>query len=575
MPARPQTLQSSLAHLSAERRRRLLQRAIPLLVAIAFASLGVGLILGGIAEPSSVRAARKFVNAWERRDYASMYKLVDKDTRKRASLAAFRAAYERSRATATVADLAVTGKPRRKGDNVTFRVTVQTRIFGVVRGEMTFPVKDERVQWDRSLTFPGLRESQVLTRRTQAPKRAAIASRSGKLIVTGAANARTLPNGDLGGIGGTVGPADTQAEKIDLRKRGFPEGTLIGKSGLERAAERNAAGTPGGQLLAGSRVLASTQPREAKTVRTTIDIGIQQAAVTALAGRFGGIAALDAGTGEVRALAGIAYSAPQPPGSTFKIITATAALEAKEVKQSTPFPVQTKAVIEGVDLQNANGESCGGTFTQAFAHSCNSVFAPLGVKVGAKKLVATAEKFGFNEPPSILGAQPSTLPEAQSVGGDLAVGSTAIGQGKVLATPLEMASIAQTIASNGVRHPPTLIVGAPAPPAVKVTTPRIARTVEKMMIAVVEYGTGTLARLDGAKVAGKTGTAELKDTTQNPDQPPSETTAPPGSDTDAWFAAYTPIKKPKIAVGVLFVKAGAGGATAAPAARIVLAAGLK
>ena len=575
MPARPLTLQSSFAHLSAERRRRLVQRAIPLLVAIAFASLGVGMVIGGIAEPSSVRAARKFVHAWERRDYASMYKLVDKDTRKRASLTAFRAAYERSRATATVGNLQIVGKPRRKGDDVTFTVVVRTRIFGVVRSDMTFPVKDDRVQWNRSLTFPGLREGQVLTRRTQAPKRASIASRSGKVIVTGPANARTFPQGDLGGIGGTVGPPDTEAEKVDLRKRGFPEGTPVGQSGLERAAERYAAGTPGGQLLAGSRVLASTQPRPADTVRTTIDIGVQQAAVTAIAGRLGGIAALDARTGEVRALAGIAYSAPQPPGSTFKIITATAVLEDKAAKLSTPFPVETKAVIEGVDLDNANGESCGGTFIQSFAHSCNSVFAPLGVKVGAKKLVATAERFGFNEPPSIPGAQPSTLPEAQSVGGDLAVGSTAIGQGKVLATPLAMASVAQTIASNGVRHPPTLIVGAPTPPAVRVTTPRVARNIEKMMIAVVEYGTGTLARLDGAKVAGKTGTAELKDTTQNPDQPPSETTEPPGSNTDAWFAAYTPIKRPKIAVGVLFVKAGAGGGTAAPAARTVLAAGLK
>jgi penicillin-binding protein A len=575
MPARSKTLQSSFAHLSRERRRRLVQRAIPLLVAIAFASLGVGMIIGGIAEPSSVRAARKFVKSWERRDYASMYRLVDKDTRKRASLSQFRAAYERSRATATVADLKIVGKPRRRGDDVTFGVVVRTRIFGVVRGDMTFPVKDERVQWDRALTFPGLREGQVLSRRTQAPRRAAIAAHNGKIIVTGPAGARTLPNGDLGGIAGSVGPPETEAEKLDLRKRGFPADTPVGKNGLERAAERYAAGTPGGQLLAGARVLASTKPREAETVRTTIDIPVQQAAVTALAGRFGGIAALDAKTGEVRALAGIAYSAPQPPGSTFKIITATAALEAKKVKQSTPFPVQTKAVIEGVDLDNANGESCGGTFIQAFAHSCNSVFAPLGVKVGAKQLVATAEKFGFNEPPSILGAQPSTLPAADAVGGDLAVGSTAIGQGKVLATPLEMASVAQTIASNGVRHPPTLIVGAPAPPPVRVTTPRVARTVEKMMIAVVEYGTGTLARLDGAKVAGKTGTAELKDTTQNPDQPPSETDEPPGSDTDAWFAAYTPIKKPKIAVGVLFVKAGAGGSTAAPAARTVLAAGLK
>jgi cell division protein FtsI/penicillin-binding protein 2 len=325
-------------------------------------------------------------------------------------------------------------------------------------------------------------------------------------------------------------------------------------------------------LLAGRRTLATSQPREAEPVRTTIDLTVQQAAVQALGGRFGGIAALDAQTGEVRALAGIAFSAPQPPGSTFKIVTAVAGLESKKVKPSSRFPVETKAVIEGVDLENANGESCGGTFVNSFAHSCNSVFAPLGVRVGAERLVETAERFGFNQPPGIPGAAMSTIPAADEIGGDLAIGSSAIGQGKVLATPLEMASMAQTIAAGGERTPPTIVAEAPRPEPIQVTTPRVARQVERMMVAVVRYGTGTAASLDGARVAGKTGTAELRDTTQ---EAPSETNEPPGSDTDAWFAAYAPIRKPELAVGVLFVKAGAGGETAAPAAKIVLQAGLK
>src|SRR5204862_215427 len=78
-------------------------------------------------------------------------------------------------------------------------------------------------------------------------------------------------------------------------------------------------------------------------------------------------------------------------------------------------PVETHAVIDGVNLQNANGESCGGTFAEAFAQSCNSVFAPLGVKLGAKRLVATAERFGFNETPSVPGEAPSTLPPAPAI----------------------------------------------------------------------------------------------------------------------------------------------------------------
>jgi penicillin-binding protein A len=109
-----------------------------------------------------------------------------------------------------------------------------------------------------------------------------------------------------------------------------------------------------------------------------------------------------------------------------------------------------------------------------------------------------------------------------------------------------------------------------------VTSRRVADMLEQLMIGVVAYGTGTAAALPGVKVAGKTGTAELKTTVSpSPDNPPpGETTANPGEDTDAWFAAYAPTRRPKIAVGVLFVKAGAGGATAAPAARVVLGAGV-
>ena len=93
-------------------------------------------------------------------------------------------------------------------------------------------------------------------------------------------------------------------------------------------------------------------------------------------------------------------------------------------------------MLEGVELENANGESCGGALEARFAHSCNSVFAPIGAELGAQKLVAEAEKFGFNQQPALAGAEMSTLPPASEIGDDLAVGSTAIGQGQVLATPL-------------------------------------------------------------------------------------------------------------------------------------------
>jgi cell division protein FtsI/penicillin-binding protein 2 len=227
-----------------------------------------------------------------------------------------------------------------------------------------------------------------------------------------------------------------------------------------------------------------------------------------------------------------------------------------------------------VALENANGESCGGTFRESFAHSCNSVFAPLGVKVGARRLAATAERYGFNEPPSIRGEAQSTLPEASEIRSPLDVGSTAIGQGRVLATPLELASIAQAVAAHGVRTAPTLHPGARTARR-RVTSSRVAGIVRDLMVDVVGYGTGTSAAIPGVKVAGKTGTAELEDTRgPRAKQQQGVKGDAPASNTDAWFAAFAPAERPRIAVGVMFVRAGAGGATAAPAARVVLAAAL-
>jgi cell division protein FtsI/penicillin-binding protein 2 len=284
-----------------------------------------------------------------------------------------------------------------------------------------------------------------------------------------------------------------------------------------------------------------------------------------LAGRFGGVAALDARTAEIRALAGIAFSAPQPPGSTFKIVTTTAALETGAVRLSTTFPVETRAVIDGVELENANGESCGGTFENSFAHSCNSVFAPLGVKVGAARIVDAARRYGFNDRPSVPREVASTLPPAAEIRSPLEVGSTAIGQGKVLATPLTLASIAQTVSQRGVRTRPTLRPGQRRR-RVRVTSRRVAATLQRLMLDVVAYGTGTAAALPGVKVAGKTGTAELEDT-RGPNADLDQSDA---SNTDAWFTAYAPSGRPRIAVAVLLVRSGAGGQTAAPAARVVL-----
>ena len=318
-------------------------------------------------------------------------------------------------------------------------------------------------------------------------------------------------------------------------------------------------------------------------MRTTIDPALQEATVAALGSLYGGAAVLDARNGEVRALAGLGYSAPQPPGSTFKVITASGALEAGIVKTSDSFPVEISNTDIGREIANSHDSPCGGTFTQTFADSCNTVFAPLGVELGAEKLVETAELFGFNSPPSLFGKQAmaaldppsSTIPE--TLASSVEVGESAIGQGQVLATPLQMASVAQTIADGGMRSPTSLVrtegLGPELEP-VEVTTPQTAKTMTDLMVEVVNNGTGVAAALPEAQVAGKTGTAELGPKALEPGQElgPGEE---PEQELDAWFTAFAPAQSPKLAVAVMIVNStGDGGEVAAPIAAQILQAGL-
>jgi penicillin-binding protein A len=555
--------------LAPERRRRLIFRALPAVALVAMLALAAGVVVGSATPSGSERVAEDFARAWARSDLRGMHAQLDERSRGAYPLPAFRRAYRRSAATATIIRVE-TGEPGEADGAVAVPVAVHTRIFGVIRGRLQVPVHEGGVEWSPRLTFPGLAADAQLTRRSLPPVRAQLLARDGEVLAEGPANARSSPLGGLAAsIAGVMGPSGDAVERAGLYARGFPRDWPVGHNGLERAFEATLGGVPGGVLLAGSRVLASSEPRTAPPVRTTIDTDVQEAAVAALAGRLGGIAALDPRTGEIRALAGLAFSAPQPPGSTFKIVTATAALEARAVRPRTSFPIQTAAVIDGVELENANGEACGGTFKDSFAHSCNSVFAPLGVKIGAERIVSAAVRYGWNTPPVVPGEAPSTLPKAVEISSPLEVGSTAIGQGRVLATPLRLASVAQTISSGGVRIEPRLEAGRP-PVRLRVTTRRVARTLGRMMRAVVDYGTGTAAAVEGVQVAGKTGTAELEDT-RGPNAQDEEPVQPDdGSNTDAWFTAYAPMRRPRIAVAVLLVRAGAGGETAAPAARLVL-----
>jgi cell division protein FtsI/penicillin-binding protein 2 len=556
------------------RRVRLRNHLLPLLVA-AGAAFTAGIVIGASHEPAERRLAEEFTRAWARGDLRSMYDSLSDDAKGRVAFGAFRDAYAADAATATATAVRA-GEPSDPADGVvTVPMTVRTRVFGVVRAPLALRIAGEgdaaRIDWHRTDAFPGVPESAELRRRTRLPTRATLLAADGTRLAAGADRTSEAPDVSAS-IVGSLGPIPPERTR-ELKAKGVPADAQVGLTGLERALDDELRGRPGGTLLAGDRALARSAPSPADPVRSTIVPSIQRAAVTALAGRLGGVVALHPRTGAVQAAAGIGFSGLQPPGSTFKIITMAAGLQEGVVRTTSRFPVETYATLEGVKLSNANGESCGGNLMESFAHSCNSVFAPLGAKLGARRLVEMAERFGFNKPPGIDGAATSTIPSPTEIGDDLAVGSTAIGQGRVQATALQMAIAAATIGEHGQRPQPTLLAGRP-PIRIRAIPSRVAVRVGRGMRYVVIYGTGTAAAIDGVKVAGKTGTAELRSTqSTDPTLPPPPTADP--SDTDAWFAAYAPAGRPKTAVGVLLVGSGAGGATAAPAARGVLLAALE
>jgi cell division protein FtsI/penicillin-binding protein 2 len=556
---------------------------------VVLAGLGIGVVCASTGGPSEKDAVHRYARAWERSDWAAMRREIDGGAQRRYSATGFAQHYRAAQDTSTATGV-VPGRATDDGDgHWRLPVTMQTRAFGPVRGVVRLDVVRDgdaaRIAWRPHLVFPGLAAGDELRRTTTLPDRADLLARDGTPLAQGVE--RTSPLGPAAAaIVGALGPVPAD-RKERAQRLGYPDDAQVGITGLERAFDEQLSGRPGGQLRAGVRLLAERAPRKAAAVRTTIAPSVQEAAVTALAGRLGGVVALRPRTGEILAAAGIGFSGLQPPGSTFKIITATGALEAGITKPTETFPIRTSATLSGVELQNAHRESCGGTLVRSFALSCNSVFGPLGAELGAQKLVAVAERFGFNRPTGITGAATASIPPAGEIGDDLAVGSSAIGQGRVQATALQMAIVASAIGLRGRRPDVTLDPDRwkGDAPTHEATSSRVARQVERLMLAVVRDGTGTAAGIGDVRVAGKTGTAELKSTqTCEPDpeglgggesctaQQQEDTT-----DTDAWFSAYAPAGggHPRVAVGVLLVSAGAGGDTAAPVARQVLLAGLK
>ncbi|HEX2738285.1 MAG TPA: penicillin-binding transpeptidase domain-containing protein [Acidimicrobiia bacterium] len=270
-----------------------------------------------------------------------------------------------------------------------------------------------------------------------------------------------------------------------------------------------------------------------------------------------------------------AYGEIYPPGSTFKVITTSAALETNVATVDRPFPVLRELKLPNTDktIKNFGGEACGGTVAVSFRVSCNTTFAQLGLDL-ADKFVPAMKQFGIGDKPplDIAGAARSTGLEGRPFAQNQPFYAQAgIGQAFVATSPLQMALVASAIANNGaimrphvvqeVRDPDGAIVRRTTPKLWTVaTTPDVAAQVKGLMVSVVQQGTGTRAQVPGVQVAGKTGTAQTD-------------SGPP----HAWFIGFAPADAPKFAIAVLVEHGGAkgneatGGQVAAPIAGRVLA----
>lgn len=387
----------------------------------------------------------------------------------------------------------------------------------------------------------------------------------------------------------------------------YRPGDLMGKTGIERVAEKALRGVDGGDQIEvdarGRRVrtLGTVPPQRGRSVWLTIDLDVQKAAEEALGDQAGAVVALDPNTGEVLALvshpaydlnifSGMldpadwkklsgpnhplqdrAVAARFEPGSVFKIVTAAAALEAGVTSPEDRFFCSGVYGIGGWRLRCWKREGHGPEdFIHGFAQSCNVMFATIGRRTGADRIAAMARRFGLGEktnidlPEEAAGLIPDPdwkrrVRKQPWYPGDTA--QMSIGQSECLVTPIQIAREASVVANGGYLVSPHVISrveGAvpQAPPqnrSVGLSSDTLA-TLRAGMEAVVAVG-GTAHKIwaEQYAIAGKTGTA------QNP-----------RGNTHAWFTGYAPAENPRIAIAVMVEHGGGGPAVAAPIARHVL-----
>lgn len=375
-------------------------------------------------------------------------------------------------------------------------------------------------------------------------------------------------------------------------------------SGLERSRNDELSGTTSElnsviDQLQGKR-------RAGNTVVTTLDPDAQQVATDALSGQKGAIFAFDPRDGAVKVMVSSPGYDPNlvngpdglrslygdddaplldrvtqgayPPGSTFKVVTAAAALDSGKFTPDSTLDGRSGRVVSGVPLRNDYGQDFSNpSLTTSLTYSVNTAFAQLGEELGKRTMADYMDRFGFYRLP------PLDYPDEQMIKSGLRsdgrlvpvtspsvdVGRMAIGQDRLLVTPIQMAMVAGAVANGGRLMEPRLTekVVDPDGRTVKTIEPKefsrpiseqTASELTQMMGRVVEEGTGTAVQLPGIDVAGKTGTAEI-DVQNDIAQP--------------WFIAFAPATDPQIAIAVTVERTvgGFGGTVAAPIARDVLA----
>ena len=354
---------------------------------------------------------------------------------------------------------------------------------------------------------------------------------------------------------GSVG--EVTAERLTDLGHPYVVGDRVGLSGIEGGHERRLAGTPSGEIQlkdAAGRVdvLHRFDGTPPQPVRLTLDRSVQLAADQALDGvtQPAAIVAVDAATGEIRAVASRplneefnrALAGRYPPGSTFKIVTAAALLGAGvQPGESVACPAQVN--VGGRVFVNFESGALGSIpFTTAFAQSCNTAFAGLSTRLAGGGLAQAASGFGFGTTFDIgLPVAGGQFP-APADAAELAAAS--IGQGRVVASPVHLASVAAAVSSGTWRAP--RLMGDTAPGEAKPLDPAVAGTLRSLMASVVREGTGTAVARPGQEIAGKSGTAEFG----TGDPPP----------THAWFVGF----RGSLAFAVLVEGGGVGGRVAAP-----------